>query len=103
MKYNLFDLLPEKAFQPIGKRMTLEGGGGGKGSYSAPPPPPPAPAPEATQSAVAPASDSSKTAGDGATVDANRSGKSMLRIDLDPLTAGKTAGTSGGSGLAITG
>ena len=25
MRYNHFDMLPEKAFQPIGKRMTLEG------------------------------------------------------------------------------
>lgn len=32
MKYNHLDMLPEKAFQPIGKRMTLEGGGGGSGS-----------------------------------------------------------------------
>ena len=29
MRYNHFDMLPEKAFSPIGKRMTLEGGGGG--------------------------------------------------------------------------
>lgn len=29
MRYNHFDMLPEKAFQPIGKKMTLEGGGGG--------------------------------------------------------------------------
>ena len=28
MRYNHFDMLPEMAFQPIGKRMTLEGGGG---------------------------------------------------------------------------
>lgn len=27
MRYNHFDMLPEKAFQPVGKRMTLEGGG----------------------------------------------------------------------------
>ena len=26
MRYNHFDMLPERAFQPIGKRMTLEGG-----------------------------------------------------------------------------
>jgi hypothetical protein len=31
MQYNHFDMLPEMAFKPIGKRMTLEGGGGGKG------------------------------------------------------------------------
>lgn len=31
MRYNHFDMLPEKAFQPIGKKMTLEGGGGGGG------------------------------------------------------------------------
>ena len=30
MRYNHFDMLPEKAFQPVGKRMTLEGGGAGK-------------------------------------------------------------------------
>lgn len=29
MQYNHFDMLPEMAFKPIGKRMTLEGGGGG--------------------------------------------------------------------------
>jgi hypothetical protein len=29
MRYNHFDMLPEKAFSPVGKRMTLEGGGGG--------------------------------------------------------------------------
>lgn len=29
MKYNHLDMLPEKAFKPVGKRMTLEGGGGG--------------------------------------------------------------------------
>lgn len=29
MKYNHLDMLPEKAFRPVGKRMTLEGGGGG--------------------------------------------------------------------------
>ena len=28
MRYTHFDMLPEKAFQPVGKRMTLEGGGG---------------------------------------------------------------------------
>jgi hypothetical protein len=31
MRYNHFDMLPEKAFQPVGKRMTLEGGGSGGG------------------------------------------------------------------------
>ena len=31
MRYNHFDMLPEKAFQPVGKRMTLEGGGGDDG------------------------------------------------------------------------
>jgi hypothetical protein len=31
MKYNHLDMLPELAFQPVGKRMTLEGGGGGGG------------------------------------------------------------------------
>ena len=35
MRYNHLDMLPELAFSPVGKRMTLEGGG--KGS------PPPAP------------------------------------------------------------
>lgn len=35
MRYNHLDMLPEKAFSPVGKRMTLEGGGGGsKGSSS---------------------------------------------------------------------
>jgi hypothetical protein len=29
MRYNHLDMLPELAFQPVGKRMTLEGGGGG--------------------------------------------------------------------------
>jgi hypothetical protein len=29
MRYNHFDMLPELAFKPVGKRMTLEGGGGG--------------------------------------------------------------------------
>ena len=37
MRYNHFDMLPEKAFQPVGKRMTLEGGGS------------PSPAPSTTQ------------------------------------------------------
>jgi hypothetical protein len=32
MRYNHLDMLPEKAFSPVGKRMTLEGGGGSKGS-----------------------------------------------------------------------
>lgn len=31
MRYNHMDMLPEMAFKPMGKRMTLEGGGGGKG------------------------------------------------------------------------
>ena len=34
MRYNHFDMLPEKAFQPIGKKMTLEGGGGGGSQQS---------------------------------------------------------------------
>lgn len=29
MRYNHFDMLPDQAFSPVGKRMTLEGGGGG--------------------------------------------------------------------------
>ena len=29
MRYNHLEMLPEKAFQPVGKRMTLEGKGGG--------------------------------------------------------------------------
>lgn len=29
MRYNHLDMLPSKAFSPVGKRMTLEGGGGG--------------------------------------------------------------------------
>jgi hypothetical protein len=32
MRYNHLDMLPEKAFQPVGKRMTLEGGGKGGGA-----------------------------------------------------------------------
>jgi hypothetical protein len=32
MRYNHLDMLPEKAFNPLGKRMTLEGGGGSSGS-----------------------------------------------------------------------
>lgn len=32
MRYNHLDMLPEMAFQPVGKRMTLEGGGGGGSS-----------------------------------------------------------------------
>ena len=31
MRYNHLDMLPERAFQPVGKRMTLEGMGGGGG------------------------------------------------------------------------
>jgi hypothetical protein len=31
MRYNHLDMLPAKAFSPVGKRMTLEGGGGGRG------------------------------------------------------------------------
>lgn len=31
MKYNHLEMLPELAFKPLGKRMTLEGGGGGGG------------------------------------------------------------------------
>ncbi len=31
MRYNHIDMLPEQAFQPVGKKMTLEGGGGGGG------------------------------------------------------------------------
>lgn len=31
MRYNHFDMLPEKAFKPVLKRMTLEGGGSGGG------------------------------------------------------------------------
>lgn len=101
MRYDLLTMLPEKAFQPVGNRMTLEGGGG-KGSYT---PPPPAPVADTSnvQSAVAPATDDTKTASDATTVDANRTGKSKLRIDLDPLTATKNTGGAGGSGLAITG
>lgn len=30
MRYDLLSMLPERAFQKIGGRMTLEGGGGGK-------------------------------------------------------------------------
>jgi hypothetical protein len=48
MRYDHFTMLPERAFQPICGRMTLEGGGGGKSS-SPPPPPPPAPPPQQAQ------------------------------------------------------
>ena len=34
MRYNHLDMLPKKAFQPVGKRMTLEGGGGGSSGSS---------------------------------------------------------------------
>lgn len=34
MRYNHLDMLPEKAFSPVGKRMTLEGGGGSSGGSS---------------------------------------------------------------------
>ena len=34
MKYNHLDMLPELAFKPVGKRMTLEGGGGGQQQQS---------------------------------------------------------------------
>jgi len=30
MRYNHFTMLPEQAFKPVGKKMTLEGGGGGQ-------------------------------------------------------------------------
>jgi hypothetical protein len=46
MRYDHFTMLPERAFQPIAGRMTLEGGGGGKGGGSAPPPPAPPPPPK---------------------------------------------------------
>ena len=36
MRYNHIDMLPELAFQPIGKRMTLEGGGGKRKAPKAP-------------------------------------------------------------------
>ena len=36
MRYNHFDMLPEKAFRPVGKRMTLEGGGKGGSAPAAP-------------------------------------------------------------------
>lgn len=34
MRYNHFDMLPERAFQRVGGRMTLEGGSGGGGSQA---------------------------------------------------------------------
>ena len=69
------------------------------------PAPQPAPTVEEKQASVAPAVDSSSdTKGNGdATVNANRVGKSKLRIDLNPLVAGKSSGSSGGNGLAISG
>ena len=42
MRYNDFTMLPERAFQPLGGKMTLEGGG------SSSPPPQQAPAPTST-------------------------------------------------------
>lgn len=36
MKYNHFDMLPERAFQRVGGRMTLEGGSGGGGNSGTP-------------------------------------------------------------------
>lgn len=45
MRYDHLTMLPERAFQRIAGRMTLEGGGGGKGAKP-PPPPPPAPPPQ---------------------------------------------------------
>lgn len=102
MRYDLLTMLPEKAFQPIGNRMPLEGGGG-KGSYTPPPAPPPA-EPTNTQAAVAPATEGGATTNnDSASINAGRAGKSSLRIDLDPLTATKNTGGSAGSGLAISG
>ena len=38
MRYDHFDMLPERAFQKIGGRMTLEGGKGGGGSMPSPDP-----------------------------------------------------------------
>jgi len=84
-------MLPEKAFQVIGKKLsTLEGGGGGKGGGSSPPPPaPPPPAPVPLEPAKG-----STTSNDQQTVSANRQGTKDLRIDL-----GGTAGSA--SGLTI--
>lgn len=91
--------LHEDAFKPQGYGMKLFCGGGG---YS-PPPPPPAPTPAApVQEAVAPATEGSTQNTDTATINANRIGKSKLRIDLDPLIAA-ARGTAGGSGLGISG
>lgn len=63
------------------------------------PSPPPAKEPAApVQQAVAPAM--SGTAGDS-TINANRRGKSKLRIDLDPIAAGSAGGSSSGTGLSV--
>lgn len=94
--------LHEDAFKPQGYSMKLFCGGGG--GYT-PPPPPPAPTPAApVQEAVAPATEGTTTNSDVSAINANRVGKSKLRIDLDPLIAA-ARGTGGGvaSGLGISG
>lgn len=102
MKYNLFDMLPEKAFQPVGKRMTLEGGGGGGKGAPSMPAPVAAPKAEEKQASVAPANDA--TTSNNGLMDSNRVGKSKLRIDLNPVVAGQSsAGSSAGNGLAVSG
>lgn len=94
--------LHEDAFKPQGYGMKLFCGGGG--GYSPPPPPPP-PAPAApVQESVAPATEGSTQNTDTATINANRVGKSKLRIDLDPLIAASRGVTgNGGAGLGISG
>jgi hypothetical protein len=58
MRYDLLTMLPEMAFNAIGKRMTLEGGGGGGKAPPAPPPPEPVKPPESiSQTPKAPARD----------------------------------------------
>ena len=44
MRYDYLTMLPERAFQPTGGKMTYEGGGSKAPSMPAPAPPPPPPA-----------------------------------------------------------
>lgn len=101
--------LHEDAFKPQGYGMKLFCGGGG--GYT-PPPPPPAPTPAApVQQAVAPATTTdaagnavtASQSSDASSINANRTGKSRLRIDLDPLIAAARSVGAGGSGLGISG
>lgn len=68
------------------------------GSPDIPAPPPPKEPKAPVQAAVAPATGGNT--GDS-TINANRRGKSKLRIDLDPIAAGSAGGSSAGTGLSI--